>query len=101
MVLRLDGCCPCQEFRLPTSYLLLIASFFYSLNILQLLLLTDKMAPSQIQIAISSLKRLLKEEQSYYKEQKQQEASISKLENQDGSNNENHEFQLKQEVCCV
>ena len=56
------------------------------------------MAPSQIQIAISSLQRLLKEEQSYYKEQEQQEARISKLENETNSSDENHEYQLKQEV---
>jgi len=59
----------------------------------------SKMAPSQLQIAISSLKRLLKEEQSYFKEQEQQEARISKLENGAIGNDEdgNHEFQVKQE----
>ena len=56
------------------------------------------MAPSQVQIAISSLRRLLKEEQSYFKEQEQQEARINKLENQPDSSDENHEYQLKQEV---
>ncbi|EXJ56496.1 tubulin binding cofactor A [Cladophialophora yegresii CBS 114405] len=56
------------------------------------------MAPSQIQIAISSLQRLLNEEQSYYKEQAQQEARIAKLENpQANGNDENHEYQLNQE----
>ncbi|KIW64969.1 hypothetical protein PV04_07263 [Phialophora macrospora] len=55
------------------------------------------MAPSQIQIAISSLQRLLKEEQSYFKEQEQQEARIAKLETQANGNDENHEYQLKQE----
>jgi len=38
------------------------------------------MAPSQLQVAISSLKRLLKEEASYYKEQEHQETRIAKLE---------------------
>jgi tubulin-specific chaperone A len=56
------------------------------------------MAPSQTQIAISSLQRLLKEEKSYYTEQEQQEARIAKLENEANSNDENHEYQLKQEV---
>jgi tubulin-specific chaperone A len=56
------------------------------------------MAPSQIQIAISSLQRLLKEEQSYYKEQSQQEARISKLENSANGSDENHEYSLRQEV---
>ncbi|KAJ9615195.1 tubulin folding cofactor A [Cladophialophora chaetospira] len=55
------------------------------------------MAPSQIQIAISSLQRLLKEEQSYFKEQAQQEGRINKLENQANGSDENHEYQLKQE----
>ncbi len=103
--------CPCQESRLPTSYLLLrctvvltqVPSNHRILHISGSLLPdrdahTKKMAPSQIQIAISVLQRLLKEEQSYYKEQEQQEARITKLENQDGSSDENHEYQLKQEV---
>lgn len=57
------------------------------------------MAPSQLQIATSSLQRLLKEEASYYKEQEQQEARIAKLEKETGD--ENHEFQIKQEVRLV
>jgi hypothetical protein len=57
------------------------------------------LAPSQLQIAISVLQRLLKEEQSYHKEQEQQEARISKLENETNTTDENHEYQLKQEVC--
>jgi len=58
------------------------------------------MAPSQLQIAISSLQRLLKDEASYYKEQEQQEARIAKLEKESGEDDEvgNHEYQLKQEV---
>ena len=61
------------------------------------------MAPSQIQIATSSLQRLLKEEASYYKEQEQQEARIQKLEKQDpatsADSDGNQAFLLKQEVC--
>jgi hypothetical protein len=57
------------------------------------------MAPSQVQIAISVLQRLLKEERSYYKEQSQQEARISKLENQANGGDENYEYSLRQEVC--
>ena len=57
------------------------------------------MAPSQLQIALSSLRRLLKEEVSYYKEQEQQEARISKLEKEEGDGEDgNKEYQLKQEV---
>jgi tubulin-specific chaperone A len=56
------------------------------------------MAPSQIQIAISALQRLLKEEQSYYKEQEQQEARITRLENEGAGNNDNYEYQMRQEV---
>lgn len=63
------------------------------------------MAPSQIQIATSSLQRLLKEEASYFKEQEQQEARIQKLENQDPAtapdSDGNREFVLKQEVCPI
>jgi len=60
------------------------------------------MAPSQIQIATSSLQRLLKEEASYYKEQSQQEARIAKLETETGTADAdgeagNREYQLKQE----
>jgi len=61
------------------------------------------MAPSQLQIATSSLQRLLKEEASYYKEQEQQEARISKLvgESSNGDTDDhddgNREYVLKQE----
>ncbi|KAI9727274.1 MAG: hypothetical protein M1828_006893 [Chrysothrix sp. TS-e1954] len=51
--------------------------------------------PSQLAIATSSVKRLLKEEQSYHKEQAQQEARIQKL--QGDISGENAEYQLKQE----
>ena len=53
--------------------------------------------PSQLAIATSAVNRLVKEEASYYKELKQQEASIAKLE-QGGGGDENADFQLKQEV---
>lgn len=56
------------------------------------------MAPSQIQVAISSLQRLLKEENSYYKEQEQQETRIAKLEKDKTDEDGNREFTLKQEV---
>ncbi|OAP63996.1 hypothetical protein AYL99_03223 [Fonsecaea erecta] len=55
------------------------------------------MPPSQIQIATSSLQRLLKEEASYYKEQEQQEARIYKLENEANGSDENHDYTLRQE----
>ena len=52
---------------------------------------------SQLQIATSSLNRLVKEEKSYHDEFEQQEANIAKLE-QGGSNDENAEYTLRQEV---
>jgi tubulin-specific chaperone A len=52
--------------------------------------------PSKLAIATSSVKRLVKEEASYHKELAQQEARIKKLE--EGSEDDNAEFQLKQEV---
>ena len=55
------------------------------------------MAPSQLAIATSSLNRLVKEEKSYHDERKQQEEKIAKLE-QGGSNDENADYILKQEV---
>ena len=55
------------------------------------------MVPSQLAIATSSLNRLVKEEKSYREERKQQEATIAKLE-QGGSNDENAEYILRQEV---
>ena len=56
------------------------------------------MAPSQVQIATGVLQRLVKEEQSYYKEMDQQKARISKLEKGEGDDAENMDFQLRQEV---
>lgn len=53
--------------------------------------------PSQITIATSSLQRLVKEETSYHKELKQQEARLEKLVKSE-EEDENAEFQLKQEV---
>jgi hypothetical protein len=59
--------------------------------------------PSQLQIATSSLQRLVKEEASYHKEMQQQQARIEKLEAKSGKGEEpgeegNAEFELKQEV---
>ena len=59
------------------------------------------MAPSQVQIATGVLQRLIKEEQSYYKEMEQQKARISKIERGEGDDVDNKEFQLKQEVFFV
>lgn len=55
------------------------------------------MPPTQLAIATSSLNRLIKEEKSYHKEAKDQEATIAKLE-QGGSSDENAEYILRQEV---
>lgn len=56
--------------------------------------------PSALAIATSALQRLVKEEASYHKEQKQQEASIQKLEAAEGPDEDgNRAFQLQQEVC--
>ena len=52
--------------------------------------------PSKLTVATSSVLRLVKEEASYHKEMAQQEARIKKLE--EGSAEENAEYQLKQEV---
>ena len=53
--------------------------------------------PSQHSIATSSVKRLVKEEASYYKEMQQQEARLEKaLAAKD--EDENAEYQLKQEA---
>ena len=52
--------------------------------------------PSQLAIATSSLKRLVKEERSYHDELKHQQASVAKLEQ--GGGDENADFQLRQEV---
>jgi tubulin-specific chaperone A len=58
--------------------------------------------PSQLQIALSALQRLVKEEASYYKEMNQQKSRIAKLEATNGDSADgdgNEEYQLKQEVC--
>ena len=52
--------------------------------------------PSKLAIATSAVQRLVKEEASYHKELKQQEARIEKLESSGGG--DNSEYQLKQEV---
>jgi tubulin-specific chaperone A len=56
------------------------------------------MAPSQLQIAMSALQRLVKEEASYQTELEQQKARIAKLEAGGGGDDDNKEFNLKQEV---
>jgi tubulin-specific chaperone A len=53
-------------------------------------------APSKLTIATSVVQRLVKEEASYRKEEKQQEVRIEKLKGDDSD--ENAEYQLKQEV---
>lgn len=53
--------------------------------------------PSQLAIATSAVNRLVKEEASYHKELEQQQARIEKLK-QAGSDDENAEWNLKQEV---
>lgn len=55
------------------------------------------MAPSQVQISTSVLQRLIKEETSYHKELEQQKARISKIENGEGDDPDNYEYQMKQE----
>ena len=52
--------------------------------------------PSKLAVATSSVLRLVKEEASYHKEMAQQEVRIKKLE--EGSAEENAEYQLKQEA---
>lgn len=54
-------------------------------------------APSKLAISTSSVQRLLKDEQSYRKEQAQQEIRIQKLETEK-SNDENAGYILAQEV---
>jgi hypothetical protein len=53
--------------------------------------------PSPLAIATSSVQRLVKEETSYHKELKNQEARLEKLVNST-EEDENAEYQLKQEV---
>ena len=52
--------------------------------------------PSKLDVAISSVNRLLKEKASYHKEEEAQVARIHKLEQE--TSGENLEFMLKQEV---
>lgn len=61
------------------------------------------MAPrSQLQIATSSVIRLVKEEASYHQELEQQGERIKKLEAGQGGDDENQEYLMRQEVCaCV
>lgn len=56
------------------------------------------MAPSQLQIATSSLQRLVKEEASYHKELESQRKRIADLESQTDDQDENRDFKIKQEV---
>ena len=53
--------------------------------------------PSPLAIATSSVNRLIKEEASYHKELKSQEARLAKLEGST-EEDENKEYALKQEV---
>ncbi|GIJ88505.1 hypothetical protein Asppvi_007429 [Aspergillus pseudoviridinutans] len=56
------------------------------------------MAPrSQLEIATSSVERLVKEEASYHRELQQQTERIQKLESQQAGDDENREYMLKQE----
>jgi len=56
--------------------------------------------PSPLQIATSSLNRLIKEEASYHKELSLQESRIKKLEDAENQADEegNRKFELRQEV---
>jgi hypothetical protein len=54
--------------------------------------------PSPLAIATSVVQRLVKEETSYHKELKSQEARLEKLVSSTDAD-ENKEYQLKQEVC--
>ena len=59
------------------------------------------MAPSQLAVATSALRRLIKEEQSYHHELKQQQKRIERLEHGEGADDENAEYTLRQEVSLV
>lgn len=56
------------------------------------------MAPTQLKIATSSLKRLVDEEASYHKELASQEKRIAELERSTDDQDGNREYTLKQEV---
>ncbi|KAI2943451.1 hypothetical protein CBS147322_8385 [Aspergillus niger] len=56
------------------------------------------MAPrSQLEIATASVERLVKEEASYHRELQQQTERVKKLESQEGGDDENREYTLRQE----
>ncbi|KAE8353060.1 tubulin binding cofactor A [Aspergillus coremiiformis] len=56
------------------------------------------MAPrTQLEITTSSVLRLVKEEASYHRELQEQTERIKKLESQEGGDDENNEYMLKQE----
>ncbi|KAB8215488.1 tubulin binding cofactor A [Aspergillus novoparasiticus] len=56
------------------------------------------MAPrSQLEITTSAVLRLVKEEASYHQEYQQQTERIKKLESQQGGDDENKEYMLRQE----
>jgi tubulin-specific chaperone A len=57
------------------------------------------MPRSQLEITTSSVIRLVKEEASYHRELEQQTERLTKLENDQSSEDENKEYLLKQEVC--
>jgi hypothetical protein len=81
--------------RFPSIKLTVALHFYYNNHIPKT---TSNMAPpSQITIATSSLQRLVKEEASYHKELKHQEARLEKL-LASKDEDENAEYQLKQEV---
>ena len=54
--------------------------------------------PSQFEIAVASLQRLVKEESSYHEELKQQKRRLARLEGDTSGANENLSYQIKQEV---
>jgi tubulin-specific chaperone A len=57
------------------------------------------MAPrSQLEIATASVLRLVKEEASYHRELQEQTERIKKLESEEGGDDENRGYMLKQEV---
>lgn len=57
------------------------------------------MAPrSQLEIATASVERLVKEEASYHRELQEQTERVKKLESQEGGDDENREYTLRQEV---
>ncbi|PWY70435.1 tubulin-specific chaperone Rbl2 [Aspergillus heteromorphus CBS 117.55] len=60
------------------------------------------MAPrSPLEIATASVQRLVKEEASYHRELQDQTARVKKLESQEGGDDENREYTLRQERLAV